>query len=241
LKEIRRPAQRATVDYLDAEKWGLSPEGGFKWTVPDDVSAEKISENEGKTHVPSEGAGSENSGISENSLGFDNSKFSENSGIVQNSENSVIVSKYRKLTPERKAEFLEKLSQTGRITLSALIAGVSTGTISDHRKKDPDFDYAVTCAEQLYHEMVAASITAQAMHGMRDIRRDKEGNIIAERVTYEQQIRLAMLKRADPAYVATEKSETKVSAGVVAIPLPQESTESWDDIVKKYTEVREDI
>src|ERR1043165_10055795 len=90
LKEIRRPAQRATVDYLDAEKWGLSPEGGFKWTVPDDVSAEKISENEGKTHVPSEGAGSENSGISENSLGFDNSKFSENSGIVQNSENSVI-------------------------------------------------------------------------------------------------------------------------------------------------------
>lgn len=142
---------------------------------------------------------------------------------------------YRKFGPERKKIFLEKLAETGRIKLSALFAGVQPHTVELHRKREPDFDEQCKIAHDLYHELTVALITSQARAGMTDERFDKEGNLLSRRVSYETQIRLAMLKRADPSYVETRKEEVAITGGAVIVPAPTDSVESWEDVVKKYT------
>lgn len=142
---------------------------------------------------------------------------------------------YRKLTPERKGKFLEVLELTGRIGLAARAAGVAQNTVRDHRKADPLFNEACTEAEQMYHEVTAGLILAQARQGMKDIRYDKEGNLLCERTTYETQIRKLMLERADESYRMTQKQQLEVTGGAVVVPAPEGSVESWEDVVKRHT------
>lgn len=142
---------------------------------------------------------------------------------------------YRKLTPERKGKFLEVLELTGRIGLAARAAGVAQNTVRDHRKADPLFNEACTEAEQMYHEVTAGLILAQARQGMKDIRYDKEGNLLCERTTYETQIRKLMLERADESYRMTQKQQLEVTGGAVVVPAPEGSVESWEDVVRKHT------
>lgn len=142
---------------------------------------------------------------------------------------------YRKFTPERKEAFLSKLEQHGRITLAARWAGVTADCIRVHRKSDPDFDAACKEALDMYHEMCVASITHQARVGQVDERWDSDGNLLSRRVTYEQQLRLAILKRGDPSYNDVSRQEVAVVGGAVVVPAPIDSAESWDDVVKKYT------
>lgn len=169
--------------------------------------------------------------------GFDWSqpKISEN-GEEEISENSVIaaVRNFRKFTPDRVEKFLTHLSEHGVLKLACLQAGLSPTTIINYRKENPEFNEQVLIAIDTYDALVEAQITAQALSGMEDIKYDRDGNVISRRVTYEQQIRLAMLKKANKDYVSVEKQQVGVVGGIVAIPAPQESTESWDDIVRKY-------
>lgn len=147
---------------------------------------------------------------------------------------------YRKFSPERKAIFLTKLEQTGRIRLSAHWAGIDYNTVNKHRKKDPDFDHACKTAEDLYHEMVAASITHQARVGQVEEKWDKEGRLISRRVSYETRLRELLLKRADPSYNEVRKEEISVTSGVVVVPPPIDGVESWEDTVRKYTSMSVD-
>lgn len=142
---------------------------------------------------------------------------------------------YRKFTPDRRALFLSKLEQHGRIALAARWAGVAPSTINRHRKEDPEFDLA--CEESLafYHEMCVASITHQARVGQIDEKYDKEGNLISRRVQYEQQLRMMMVKRADPSYNDVQKQEVSVVGGAVVVPAPIDSVESWEDVVRRHT------
>lgn len=142
---------------------------------------------------------------------------------------------YRKFTPERRAIFLAKLEETGRTMLSARFAGVDRSTIQRHVESDPAFAAACKEAEGMYHEMCAASITAQARAGMVDERWDKEGNILSRRVTYETRLREKLLDRADPSYQTTSKQELAVVGGAVVVPAPTDSVESWDDVVRRHT------
>lgn len=143
---------------------------------------------------------------------------------------------FRKFTPERRAIFLEKLELTGRIRLAARFAGVTHATIHRHREADPQFAAACEEAEAMYHETVAASITHQARVGMIDERYDKDGRMTARRVTYEQQIRGKMLDRADERYKHHSRQDIAVVGGAVVVPAPTDSVETWDDIVRKYTQ-----
>lgn len=142
---------------------------------------------------------------------------------------------YRKFTPERRAIFLSKLEQHGRVALAARWAGVNRATVNRHRKEDPEFDLA--CEESLayYHEMCVASITHQARVGMVDEKYTKEGQLISRRVTYETQLRKMMVERADPSYQNVSKQEVSVVGGAVVVPAPIDSVESWADVVKRHT------
>lgn len=142
---------------------------------------------------------------------------------------------YRKFTPERRRIFLEKLELTGRVRLAARFAGVSHTTIHRHREADPQFAAACEEAEAMYHETVVAGITHQARVGMIDERYNNDGKLVARRVTYEQQIRRAMLDRADERYKQHVKQDVSVVGGAVVVPAPTDSVETWDDIVRKYT------
>jgi hypothetical protein len=142
---------------------------------------------------------------------------------------------YRKFSPERREIYLTKLAQTGRVQQACLWAGVSKGTVLKHREQDPDFDTACKLAYDLYHENVVTRLTHQALEGQIDIRKDKEGNVISKRVSYEQQLRIRLLQRADPDYRDASRQEVSVVGGAVVVPAPIDSVESWDDVVKRHT------
>ncbi len=141
----------------------------------------------------------------------------------------------RKFNEDRKVVYLSKLEQFGRSGLAARHAGVDHGTVLDHRKIDPDFDAACKEAESMYHEMMAASITRQGLVGQVDERYDSAGNVLSRRVTYEQQLRIRLLQRADPSYQDTSRQEVAVVGGAVVVPAPIDSVESWDDVVRRHT------
>jgi hypothetical protein len=141
----------------------------------------------------------------------------------------------RKLTEERRDIFLTKLEQHGRVKLAARWAGVDYTTILRHRKADPDFDTACREAEDMYHEMCASSILNQARVGQVDERWDKEGNLLSRRVSYEQQLRMMIVKRADPSYNDVSKQEVSVVGGAVIVPAPVDGVETWDDVVRRMS------
>jgi hypothetical protein len=142
---------------------------------------------------------------------------------------------YRKFSPERRELFLSKLATTGRALLSATLAGVSHDTVTRHREQDPDFDAACKLANHMYHESVVARLTSQALVGQVDERYDKEGKLLSRRTSYEQQLRIRMLQRADSSYQDASKQEVSVVGGAVVVPAPIDSVESWDDVVRRHT------
>lgn len=149
--------------------------------------------------------------------------------------NWACIGAYRKFTPERKARFLTKLEETGRILLSCRWAGISHDTVGEHRRADPAFNEACKLAEDMYHEMCAASIMAQARSGMIDERWDKEGNLLSRRISYETRLREKLLDRADPSYRDTSRQEVAVVGGAVVVPAPTDSVETWDQVVARHT------
>lgn len=150
-------------------------------------------------------------------------------------ENSLANVGYRKFSPERKQLYLETLAKTGRSKLAALVAGVTPTCVLDHASKDPDFAQQREIAADIYHEVTAAMILAQAREGMKDIRYDKEGRITSMRTSYETRIREKMINRADPTYIETQKSEVAVTGGAVVVPAPIDSVDTWEATVAKYT------
>lgn len=74
-----------------------------------------------------------------------------------------------KFTSDKKIHFVEIVSQTGQISLSAKVCGVSIVTISSHRKKDKDFDNAVRYALELFSvrqmEMAEKELYTRAVEG----------------------------------------------------------------------------
>jgi hypothetical protein len=61
----------------------------------------------------------------------------------------------------------------------------------------------------------------------------KNGELVHERISYETPIRKILLERADESYRLAAKSEVSVQSGVVAIPMPLDGTESWDQVVAR--------
>lgn len=162
--------------------------------------------------------------VPENALSFD-----------PDDENSLANIGYRKFSPERQRTYLEALAQHGRHKLAAMCAGVSPVCVTNHAKADPEFAAQRENAFDLYHEMTAAVILAQAREGMKDIKYDKDGKITSIRTSYETQIRKMMITRADPTYTETQKSEVAVTGGAVIVPAPVDSVDSWEATVAKYT------
>lgn len=153
----------------------------------------------------------------------------------QNDPNSLANIGYRKFGPDEQQTYLELLAKHGRHKLAAMCAKVTPGAVSAYAEKDPVFKQLRQEAFDLYHEMTAAIILAQARDGMKDIRYDKDGRVTSVRTSYETQIRKMMVTRADPTYTETQKSEVAVTGGAVIVPAPVENVESWDAIVSRYT------
>jgi hypothetical protein len=147
--------------------------------------------------------------------------------------NSVVNMKYRKFGPKQRESFLTSLCQVGQIKAACIMAGVVPATVERHRREDPTLEEDTQLALEMFHAHTAAIITAQARAGMRATRKDKDGNVIYEDIRYETPIRKILLERADESYRLAAKSEVSVQSGVVAIPMPLDGTESWDEVVQR--------
>lgn len=138
----------------------------------------------------------------------------------------------RKFSAARKVEFLQQLATHGRIGLAAHKVGVSSYTVNEHREKDPVFAELVQRCVEIYKESVVAILTTQAIEGIPEYKWDKEGNIIGFRRVLEPQLRLAILRHADPSYCETTKQEITVQPAVVQLPTPADDVGQWGKVLE---------
>lgn len=104
-----------------------------------------------------------------------------------------------KFTPKRKEEFLEVLSRTANVTISAECAGISRRTAYDHRDKDEAFekawDEAVECAtDQLLEEArrrAALGVTEPVYY---------QGKIVGGVRRYSDNLLMFLIKARRPEY-----------------------------------------
>jgi hypothetical protein len=141
----------------------------------------------------------------------------------------------RKFTHERQAVYLNHLAQYGVQVKAALVAGVSPRTVHTCAKTDPDFAEAQRLAIEIHWADAEERIKTEAINGTFDRKWDKEGRLISERRVLETRLRELILKRANPEYVETAKSEVAVTGGAVIVPAPVDSVDSWEATVAKYT------
>jgi hypothetical protein len=137
----------------------------------------------------------------------------------------------RKLTAEKKVEYLQHLAEYGRVGLAAHYVGVTDTTVGQHRQKDPLFNELCDVAYKCYQDSVVGLITQQALMGITEYRWDKEGNILSVRRTFETRLRELILKHADSAYNETQKQEVTVQGGTVFVPPPAENVSDWPRMV----------
>jgi hypothetical protein len=99
-----------------------------------------------------------------------------------------------------KENYLVALYETGQKGLAAEAAGVTTGTVINHIKGDPDFEEAVQGVLAMRSQTIIERLESEALEGHDEDVFNKDGDHIGTRKKYETQLRLAMLKRHDPAY-----------------------------------------
>lgn len=150
------------------------------------------------------------------------------------SENSLKQIGARKFTAERQAKYLDHLMRYGQNNIACAAAGIHPKTVWQHAKDDLQFASDRELAMQMYDAAVEATITGQALTGNVELKQDKDGNVIGFRRTFETRIRELMLKKANPAYQETQKSEVAVTGGAVIVPPPTD-VEDWQATVAKWT------
>jgi len=120
---------------------------------------------------------------------------------------------------KKKFEFLKHYFRHGKKGIAARQAGVNPSTVNNHLKEDPDFLLAFTECRDARAEMIVSRLETEALEGIYEPIFDKDGVHVGDKLKLETNLRLAVLKRYDPAY--KENSGTTINnnvAGVVVMP-----------------------
>jgi hypothetical protein len=149
-------------------------------------------------------------------------------------QNSFADMKVRKFDEEMQGKYLDALMRTGVCDSACQLVGIHPRTVQKHAAEDPVFKADRDMAYRLFKSNAEAMLTHQFMMGQKEQRRDKDGNIVFEKTTYEQQARILLLKYFNPAYIETQKSEVAVTGGAVIVPPPTD-VEDWQATVAKWT------
>lgn len=141
-----------------------------------------------------------------------------------------IKASYVKFDDIQKKVYLEELAKHGLKGRAARAAGVSTGCVLMHLKKDTRFADMANEAWQARADAVRGQIEEEALEGFERKHYDKDGNLVREERVYDGGIRAMMLKRYDPEYREKTDGAAGTSGGGVIILPPRMSREEWEMI-----------
>ena len=133
----------------------------------------------------------------------------------------------RKLTPQRMAMYCEYLAQHGRPMHAAESVGVTSTTIQDWRKKDPEFNQAVEEAKAAFLDRCWQHADKLAFEGVLQQTFDRNGAVISEKMEYAKDLLAMRLKKADPELRDRTAVDLTVHGGALVIPAV--SPEQWEE------------
>lgn len=117
-----------------------------------------------------------------------------------------------------KVTFLQQLAIHGKKRMAATAAGVSLNTVKNHEKKDEQFAEAIHQVLEMRSEQITAHIENQAINGMTEPIVGRDNEVVGYRTRYEQQLRMAVLRRHDPNYNDKRQLDVTVKTGVLVAP-----------------------
>lgn len=135
----------------------------------------------------------------------------------------------RKFDARAKLRFLESLAETGRIELSAVVAGVNSKTIRQYRAEEEDFAEAMQMAKEMFCGKLHEEAVRRAVDGVERERFNKDGDLVSTEITYSDRLMEILLKRHIPQFRESFKLEANVTGGVLVVPGNQTSMEDWED------------
>jgi hypothetical protein len=153
-------------------------------------------------------------------------------------EEDVLNFKRRPTVPftfERQMRYLGEIRRHGQKTVAAARAGTTPGTVLTYRKNDPDFDAAITMAEDLYvEEVLLAEAQRRAVEGVTEpvIGGRNRDEVVCEKVVYSDSLLALLLKSRRSEFREGSKgdpSRFNQQGGVVVIPAGPSTPESWEE------------
>ena len=139
------------------------------------------------------------------------------------SENAVI-----RFDADRKARFLFSLRLTGQLQRSAQEAGISSRTVRQHMKDDPDFKDAYDEAYGDFKEAIETEIMRRAIMGWEEP--VYQQGILAGTVRkYDSRLLELLAKRHIPAYKEKHSPTDGLPVGILVVPAQQEAIE-WEKL-----------
>lgn len=148
--------------------------------------------------------------------------------VVERSDGGVEVrssTRPRKLNATRKRKFLAALAGGQTITMAAKVVGVSTQTVVNERKRDPQFDQDVDTARDGLAEHLETEAYRRAVTG---VKRDvfQKGEKVGEETVYSDRLLESTLAATHKKY----KKDDSTKVAVVVAPLTTQELRAARDL-----------
>lgn len=140
----------------------------------------------------------------------------------------------RKLTATRKRKLLAAIAAGNTLTGAAKLAGVSAQTVTNERRKDPEFDRQVDEAQDGFAEHLETEAYRRAVTGVEKAVFWK-GVECGTEVVYDGRLLETMLRARHPKY----KRDDSTKVAVVVSPLTTSQLEGLRDLGRDQLEVLE--
>ncbi len=134
-----------------------------------------------------------------------------------------------KFDKDLKRRFLYKFARTGRIQHSAAAVGVTSQTVANHRKSDPEFEEAFQEALAHYRDCIQEAVYKLAVEGIKEpiMGGQFKDEVVAHRTIYATNLLAMEAKRVNPEYRENNSVNVNVNAGVLVVPANM-SVEEWE-------------
>lgn len=148
--------------------------------------------------------------------------------VVERSDGGVEVrssTRPRKLNATRKRKFLASIAAGQTITKAAELVGVSTQTVVNERKRDPEFDADVDSAREGLAEFLETVAYERAVTGVKKAVYQK-GMKVGEETVYDNRLLESMLAATHKKY----KKDDSTKVAVVVAPLTTQELRAARDL-----------
>lgn len=144
-----------------------------------------------------------------------------------------------KFDDDQKNTYLTELAKHSLKGRAAQAAGVSSSTIDNHRKNDPEFQEAEIQALAEYRDSIVEHLTTLAVEGIEVRRYNKDGDLIEERRDYPIRLIELEAKRVEPEYRDRSSVDLNTQGGGVLVAPAGQSVEDWVAEQKKLNAQRQ--